>query len=323
MKMALIGAMAGVALGACGVESTEEIGRAQSGMFEDGGSCPADERTNWGGQTHDTGSVSIGSDGTNLIVTITGENGWLVDEWHLFAGTGSPPVNKKGNAAPGQYPYQGDPDSEGEVQISIPLANLGAGCDETLNVAVHTVMVKLGDKGKREEQTAWAAWDTEWSNQWGGWFQHTICCGDDGGEDPPPPPPDEGDDCVKAPWYYGQNPDVWPVDSLNLGSTSYTKDELLTIMGLDWYDLGGDVSVYLAQMVIGVRLNEADGVTLPDSIVDALALADQWFDDYADDDGKVPYGVLKDTPEGDSIATTKNQLYEWVVGLGETPFCGK
>lgn len=285
--------------------------------------CAANEQTlsgfNWfRWRKESPGSVSVTTTDEDLVVDIDGVNGWLVADWHLYAGTGEVPVNKLGYEAPGRFPYQGDGGREGAVQVTVPLTDLNVGCNDDLTVSVHVVMVQLNDYGRvKAWMSSWADWQVDWAaKRWGGEFTHTVCCD----EDPPPPP---AADCVKAPWYYAQADEAWPTDSVDLGSTSYSKSQMLEVLALDWYQLGGDVSVYLAQHTIGARLNEAEGVALPADVVDALADADAFFDEQADDDGRVPYGVLKDTAEGDAMLPVMDTLYLFNIGQGGVPFCGQ
>ena len=59
-------------------------------------SCPAQGSNLIAGQNIDAGDVSITNDDTNLYVQISTQDGWLLTETHIFAGTGDIPVNRKG-----------------------------------------------------------------------------------------------------------------------------------------------------------------------------------------------------------------------------------
>ncbi len=301
MKHLILAATAAGLLAACGETAGEGagFGSIESGIYY----CPADVRTNWGGQTIDTGDISVSNDEDDLIITITGMGGWMVDEWHVYAGTGPVPLNGGGNPSPGRFPYQDDLDSpQSEVVVTIPLASLGVGCDDGLNVAVHSVM-RNQSGGSSEEETAWADWTDEFGgSRWGGSFTYSICCET---ENPNPPT------CLaRMPHYWAQMPNEWPasVQSMNLGSTSYTKDELLALLALDWTVEGNDISIFLAHHVIGARLNIANGSVPPASILTRLDEADAWFDANADLDGRLPYGVHKDAAAGQAAKTIKDPI---------------
>jgi hypothetical protein len=67
--------------------------------------------------------------------------------------------------------------------------------------------------------------------------------------------------CVTAPCpnlqgYWKNNPDAWPVDSLTLGSQSYTIAELLIVLNTP---TNSDASLILAKQLIAAKLNVANG----------------------------------------------------------------
>lgn len=314
-----IGLVALLALAACGTGAGEADGVLQGQQAL----CAAGTETlsgfNWFRlRKEDPGTVTVSNTGEELVVDLEASGSWLVADWHLYAGTGDIPVNKWGFEAPGRFPYQGNGGKEDSVQVRIPLTDLNVACGDELDLSAHVVLVQLDWRGRvKAFMRAWANWNVNLrANRWGGEFSHVVCCDED-----PPAPPDR--DCVWAPWYYAQTPDVWPVDEVNLGSTTYTKAQALEVMALDWYELGGDVSVYLATMTIGARLNEAHGVELPQDVQDALDTADAFFDDHADADGRVPYGVYGNTPDGEAMFPTMETLYSFGIGAAGVPFCAQ
>jgi hypothetical protein len=56
--------------------------------------------------------------------------------------------------------------------------------------------------------------------------------------------------------FWRNNPADWPVTSLQLGSNTYTQQQLLTILATR---VGGDASVMLAQQLIAALLNIENG----------------------------------------------------------------
>lgn len=129
--------------------------------------------------------------------------------------------------------------------------------------------------------------------------------------------------CVLPPWYWGQNPMDWPagISSVDLGSTTYSKSEILTVLYQNWLDHGGDVSVFLAHETIAARINAAVVGGLPAPVTAALAQADAWFDAHADADGRVPYGISRESAEGAEIWDAIVTLVEFNQGNGGVPLC--
>jgi cysteine-rich repeat protein len=80
------------------------------------------------------------------------------------------------------------------------------------------------------------------------------------------------DDCTLTQGYWKNHADAWPVDSLKLGSVSYTKVELLAILRTP---VKGNGLLQLAHQLIAAKLNVAAGasdVAVKASIVQADAL---------------------------------------------------
>lgn len=96
-----------------------------------------------------------------------------------------------------------------------------------------------------------------------------------GSPTPPPPPPgdDEAEDCCpKSQGYWKNHANLWPVESLVLGATSYTKSELLCKFRTP---PSGNASIILTHQLIAAKLNVADCAGEPPAaILDAIALAD-------------------------------------------------
>lgn len=132
------------------------------------------------GQTIDVGDVTIRNTATHLIIHIDTDESWDLSEVHIYAGFGPPPLNGGGNPPPGQFPYSTSyPDPQDQHTEIIPLADLGADCDDTLDIAIHAVVHETdeGDDGRSE--TAWGFGDKTWpGNRWGWYFCYTVCCED-------------------------------------------------------------------------------------------------------------------------------------------------
>ena len=76
-----------------------------------------------------------------------------------------------------------------------------------------------------------------------------------------------------TPGYWKNHPEAWPVDSLVLGGTTYTKAQLLAILG---ESKSRDLSYAMASQFIAASLNVANGAD-GNCITDTLAAADAWL----------------------------------------------
>ena len=100
--------------------------------------------------------------------------------------------------------------------------------------------------------------------------------------------------CPRTQGYWQTKPDAWPVSSLTLGSQTYTKQQLLALLGSP---TRGDASVVLAQQMIAALLNIANGVD-PTSVAGTLAHADALLAGFS---GKLPYGVKASSVMGQAM----------------------
>ena len=79
-----------------------------------------------------------------------------------------------------------------------------------------------------------------------------------------------------TPGYWKNHPEAWPVQSLVLGSTTYTKAQLLAILG---ESKAKDLSYQLASQFIAASLNVANGAD-GSCITTTLASASAWLGTY-------------------------------------------
>jgi hypothetical protein len=109
------------------------------------------------GQTILAGSVGVGIDGEDLLVTYSTVNGWKLSEVQLSVGIGtaSIPTNKAGNPVIGSFPYKAT-GLGGAVTYAfrIPLSTYNVVAGTTLTFAAHAVVTD-GTSGSTE--TAWGA----------------------------------------------------------------------------------------------------------------------------------------------------------------------
>lgn len=207
-------------------------------------SCPAQASNLIAGQNIDAGDVSITNDDTNLYVQISTQDGWLLTETHIFAGTGAIPVNKKGTPVPGHFPYQNafSPGVSSYTEV-IPLAGLNIACGDSLKVAVHAVVVRPSGDGT-EEQTAWGDGESFNTPRWSFFSTYASCC------EPPPPP-----QCTASMEYWRDaDPSTWPMDLS--GWVFCWNPELGAVSPADIMDMAPDTFfVQLAQQYIAAFQN--------------------------------------------------------------------
>lgn len=230
------------------------------------------------GQSIDAGTVVVTNTAHELLVEITTSEPWLLAEVHIYAGLDPVPLNDGGNPAPGQFPYSMvfEPPYYPQAQYAIRLADIGAGCGDTINVAVHAAVVQVGEGGGLTDgETAWADGPTPFpGSRWGWSFPYAICCVE-------PPEEDEGCTLTQGYWKnhsrYADNPSQqqpWPID------------EDTALCGSTWYEVINDSAVrgnawlQLAHQWIAANLNVASGAAVPDEVGDALVEADTLLQGY-------------------------------------------
>ena len=120
--------------------------------------------------------------------------------------------------------------------------------------------------------------------------------------------------CPQSQGYWKNNPDAWPVNSLTLGSQTYTKTELLTIL---MTAARGDASLILADQLIAAKLNVANGAGEPDPVPATITDADAVLSLYS---GKLPYGVRPNTTNGERMVNDGAVLKNYNNGA-LTPSC--
>jgi hypothetical protein len=100
--------------------------------------------------------------------------------------------------------------------------------------------------------------------------------------------------CGKTIGYWKNHPDQWPVDSLILGSQSYTMDELLQILNAP---VRRDASLILAKQLIATKLNVENG-TDPAPVAAAIAEGDALLGSYS---GQLPFRVRAKSTNGKAM----------------------
>jgi hypothetical protein len=100
--------------------------------------------------------------------------------------------------------------------------------------------------------------------------------------------------CPKSQGYWKNHSEVWPVDSLELGSQTYTMSELLVLLKAP---VRGDASRILAKHLIAAKLNIANGSN-PDPVAEVIDSADELLATFS---GKLPYYVRPSTSDGQQM----------------------
>jgi len=77
--------------------------------------------------------------------------------------------------------------------------------------------------------------------------------------------------CTRTQGYYKNKPEQWAVQSLTLGTVTYTKANLLSIFNTS---VRGNGLVSLSHQLIAAKLNAAAQTTVPASVATAIAAAD-------------------------------------------------
>jgi hypothetical protein len=125
-------------------------------------------------------------------------------------------------------------------------------------------------------------------------------------------PPGPGT-CTLTHGYWKTHPQVWPVDSLVLGTQTYTKSELLVLLGITSQT---DASVTLARQLIASKLNIANG---SDStpVASTITASDNLLAQFS---GKLPYKVKPSSAIGQAMVAKSVTLTNYNSGL-MTPGC--
>jgi hypothetical protein len=136
--------------------------------------------TLFGGQTIDTGTVTISNDGVNLYVTYTTNDPWVITAVHLAVADSLDgiPQNRNHNPLPGHFPINStfNPPVT-TITYTIPLGNFTAG--ETLFIGAQAEVQAPGGQGG--SQTAWGFGPRFGGHNWATYINYVVQgCG--GGE---------------------------------------------------------------------------------------------------------------------------------------------
>lgn len=113
--------------------------------------------------------------------------------------------------------------------------------------------------------------------------------------------------CPLTQGYWATHPETWPTDTIILGSQSYSKTELTTLLPGG----GGDASTILAVQLVAAKLNIAAGADAT-LIAGAVTQADALLSQFS---GRLPYAVDAATPQGQVMVNTASTLDAYNNGL--------
>ncbi len=130
------------------------------------------------------GLVRVWNSRNNLQIQTETLGDWMIKEIQIYVGADPIPTNKKGNPAPGQFPYKKDYDNPTGLHMLVVDFETDMGFFWGLpwedmrvqNIAVHADLVQLDEKGKViAEEGAWAYGPNPWEgSQWGWWFSYEM-----------------------------------------------------------------------------------------------------------------------------------------------------
>jgi len=119
--------------------------------------------------------------------------------------------------------------------------------------------------------------------------------------------------CPHSQGYWKNNPTLWPLTSVTLGSQTYSKTELLVILK---NSMSSDASVILARQLIAAKLNLAVGSD-PAPVSGTISEADGVLGGMT---GKLPYKVKPNSTTGAAMVNDATALNNYNNGQ-LTPDC--
>jgi hypothetical protein len=134
--------------------------------------CTPTVVTLFAGQTINAGSVTVSNDASFIYVTYNTANGYVLTQTHLFVGECALiPVNRPGNAIPGQFPYASAHNNLTSYTYQVPISSIrGGSCGCIAALAV----VSLASGGGT--QTGWGNGTViNPTGQWGMKFDYCSC----------------------------------------------------------------------------------------------------------------------------------------------------
>jgi hypothetical protein len=117
--------------------------------------------------------------------------------------------------------------------------------------------------------------------------------------------------CPGGTGFWKNHPNAWPVTALQLGTRSYTKSQLLTILKTPVGNgNNADASLILADQLIPVKLNIANGAPAPSTLNDSIATADVLIGN-----GLIPLKIKPNSITGRKMVSLATYLANYNSGL--------
>ncbi len=129
--------------------------------------------TLFGGQTIDTGTVTIQNDASNLYITYTTNAPWVITAVHLAVADtlDGIPQNKNGNPIPGHFPINSTFNTPvTSITYTIPLGSFVPG--EALYIGAQAEVQAPGNQGG--SQTAWGFGPRIGGHNWATYVNYTV-----------------------------------------------------------------------------------------------------------------------------------------------------
>jgi len=124
------------------------------------------------GQQYNAGWITAVANFGILTIDINTENGWVLEETHVYVGIAPPR-----KSAPGRFPYKHEnlPANSTTDSYRITLTDVGAVCGSDLYIAVHAVVMDV-ENGYGEE-TAWGEGSyIRAGKNWAMYFKTPVIC---------------------------------------------------------------------------------------------------------------------------------------------------
>jgi hypothetical protein len=119
-------------------------------------------------------------------------------------------------------------------------------------------------------------------------------------------------ECTRTPGYWKTHPDDWPVDSIDIGGRTYTKDEAIAIL---WTPERGDKTRTLFRALLAAKLNALAGTDVS-CVSGEMDYADMWLAVY-----EVGSNVRGDSDAWYSAEPLSVRLDDYNNGLVCAPHC--
>ena len=195
----------------------------------------------------------IGSPANNLTVEIHDVSSGVPGTTILASKTGV--VVAAGGYTDVTVTFDTPPEVSGGVQYALVVYTSSGNANNGYRLGLATGNPYAGGKYTKSEDSG-----ATWTEDFGGGLdvRMSICVTPCAGG------------CVRSKGYWNRGQD-WPVNSLDLGSVSYTQAELLLILN---HSVGGNGLISHANQLIAAKLNVANGAAVPAGIAAAISAAD-------------------------------------------------